>query len=163
MNLKSIKPTFYLSHQIFTPTAIWLYICAFAVMYLPVGVLLSLFYGTGSHLILYVPIATVPLIVLISLLYLKFVKSAYGRLEYGINEERITFVHGIFNLRRKVILLSDIIGCDMSSSFMQYKYGLGTIILSSAAESFELIDIKNPEAIFDEIQKLIEKCKKSNL
>lgn len=63
--------------------------------------------------------------------------------KYGMNEDRIFVEQGAFNIKEQEVRLYRVLNINLSRSFTQRVFGLGTIHLDSTDHDLKCFDLKN--------------------
>jgi membrane protein YdbS with pleckstrin-like domain len=85
-------------------------------------------------------------------------KKTYNKTKYKFYADRVEYTEGFWTAESKTIKYKNIIKSYLIKGIVQRKYGIGTIILIiNNRTDFQIIDIENPEEIYERIQLLIDK------
>lgn len=91
-------------------------------------------------------------------------KRTYARTEYRFFRNRLEYAEGFWTAVNKTIQYDRITETVMRRGIIQKRYGLGTIFLATpatgyrqgrAASGIRLLDIEEPERVYDTVQRLI--------
>ena len=86
-------------------------------------------------------------------------KRTYAQTEYLFFKDRLEYAEGFWTAEKKTIRYDRISETSMSRGVIQKKYGVGTIVLSTAGgkagSGIKIHDIEDPEAAYEIVQKLI--------
>jgi membrane protein YdbS with pleckstrin-like domain len=94
-------------------------------------------------------------------------KQSYRKTEYRFFADRLEYFEGYFNVQQKVIDYRNILEVNLQKGVFQKQYGLGTVILSTAASGvatnnrfgssgIQVRDIERPDDVYLEIRQLIK-------
>jgi membrane protein YdbS with pleckstrin-like domain len=106
-------------------------------------------------------------------------KLNYARTQYGFHEDHVEFEEGFFSRNRKIVKYRDILEVTLRKGLLQRSCGLGTIYLATlatgsgprstpfyalgfgniSASGIGIRDIRDPDANFDRIRRLIDACR----
>jgi membrane protein YdbS with pleckstrin-like domain len=93
-------------------------------------------------------------------------KKTYDNTEYRFYKDHLEYTEGFWTAENKNISYRQIVETSMRRGIIQRKYGLGTIYLATPAtgenpgkssSGIRVRDIKNPEEVYETVQKLIGK------
>ena len=79
---------------------------------------------------------------------------------YSFDDERFYIQRGLFTIKLDQVRLYRILDLSMVKTFGQRIFGLGTIKVCSGdkmMQDFEILNIKNPEAVMEQLSSLVEK------
>jgi len=93
-------------------------------------------------------------------------KKTYSKTEYKFYRDRLEYAEGFWTAEKKTIKYDNITETALRRGIIQKHYNLGTIFLATAATGFSqgratsgmrVRDIKDPEKVYEEVQRLIGK------
>lgn len=93
-------------------------------------------------------------------------KKTYAQTEYRFFKDRLEYAEGFWNAENKTIKYDKITETGMRRGIIQRQYGLGSIFLSTPATGFhqgkassgiKIRDVKQPEKVYEAVEKLIAK------
>ena len=96
-----------------------------------------------------------------------FIKQQnYAKTFFEFNEDRLLFYEGFFNIQKKEVLIKNFIEVNCTKNFLQRMFGVGTIILNTAAtgqiqgfsgSGIKIKDIENPDQYYEKIRDIVHK------
>jgi membrane protein YdbS with pleckstrin-like domain len=85
-------------------------------------------------------------------------KKTYNKTKYKFYADRVEYTEGFWTAESKTIKYKNIIESYLRKGIVQRKYGIGTIIFFiNNNTGFKIVDVENPEEIYERIQLLIDK------
>jgi membrane protein YdbS with pleckstrin-like domain len=94
-------------------------------------------------------------------------KNTYSKTKYKFYADKLEYTEGFWTAENKTIKYKNITETYLRRGVIQKKYGIGTIILSApatnnyqgvASSGIKILDIENPEKIYERVQLLIDKA-----
>jgi len=96
-------------------------------------------------------------------------KKNYEATEYRVYRDRIEYYEGFFNIQEKIVRFQDIREVELLKGIFQRKYGLGTVVLRTAAtfgvqattiggqrgSGIKLVDVENAEELYEKLKELV--------
>ena len=95
------------------------------------------------------------------LLFLRFMN--YQKTKYEVGDAKLDYVQGFLNVEEKTIDLADVREVNLRKSVLQRMFGMGTVILSTAAHNsrtgLRLHDLEDPDQAYHVVRASVEKKK----
>lgn len=89
-------------------------------------------------------------------------KNTYAQTRYRFFPDRVEYAEGFFTAEQKTIKYKNVTEVNLRQNILQQKHGLGSVILgtptdddSKGGSGIVVSDIKNPQAIYDKVKRLV--------
>ncbi|HSX24861.1 MAG TPA: PH domain-containing protein [Candidatus Andersenbacteria bacterium] len=174
-----LKPKFIFSLFLLSLIAKEAFFAIWATMFLGImGVFVMTFINVAFHLSfpLWLPALVAFLVAIIGVPIISYILSAqnYKNTEYRFYTNRLEYMDGFINLQMKSLEYQNITSVSIRKGFFQRMYNVGSLVLitpavtmlsntnlGSLAGAIVLVNIEDPEKIYQYIQDILSKGKQS--